>query len=73
MPCSSRSLVRTLILIPVAPKLIRIRIRVLTWLYWNWAVNLLENHFRGWVLFLRIILFVVAAALFLAGWEDLRD
>ena len=58
-----------LFLIPLAPKLVRLRIRVLRWLHWNWAANLLENHFRGWVLFVRIVLFVVAAALVLAAFD----
>ena len=58
----------SLILIPLAPKLVRLRIRFLKWIHWNWAVNLLERHFQGWVLFFRIILFVIAAMLFYAGW-----
>ncbi len=61
-----------LILIPAAPKLVRLRIRFFRWLHWNWAVNLLEKHFDGWVLFFRIILLVIAAVLLYVGWEDLR-
>ena len=49
-----------LILIPLVPELLRLRVSVLRWLHWDWAANLLENHFRGWVLFARIVLFVVA-------------
>ncbi len=48
-----------LILIPLVPKLLRLRVRFLRWLHWDWAANLPENHFQGWVLFVRIILFVV--------------
>ena len=62
----------SLILIPLAPKLVRLRIRLLRWLRWNWAVNLLEKHFDGWVLLVRIILLVIAAGLLYVGWEDLR-
>ena len=62
----------SLVLIPLAPKLVRLRIRILRWLHWDWAVNLLERHFDGWVLFFRVVLFVVAVVLFYAGWEDLR-
>jgi len=58
-----------LVLIPFAPNLVRIRIRILRWLHWNWAANLLENHFRGWVLFFRIVLFVIAAVLILAAFD----
>ena len=65
--------VLALFLIPLAPKLVRLRIRILRWLHWDWAVNLLEKHFDGWVLFFRIVLFVIAAVLSYAGWEDLRD
>jgi hypothetical protein len=63
----------SLILIPLAPKLVRLRIRVLRWLRWNWAVNLLERHFDGWVLFFRLVLFVIAAVLLYVGWEGLRE
>jgi hypothetical protein len=63
----------SLILIPLAPVLVRIRIKFLRWLHWNWAVNLLEKHFDGWVLLFRIILLVVAVVLFCADWEDLHD
>ena len=52
-----------LILIPFMPKLVRLRIRVLKWLHWNWAANLLENHFQAWVLIFRVVVVVVAAVL----------
>ena len=52
-----------LILIPLAPQLLRLRLRFLRWLHWNWAVNLLESHFQSWVVFLRTLLFVIAAFL----------
>ena len=62
-----------LILIPIAPTLVRLRIRFFKWLHWNWAVNLLEKHFDAWVLFFRILLFVIAVVLLFAGWRDLHD
>ena len=62
-----------LILIPLAPQLVLLRIRILRWLHWNWAVNLLEKRFDAWVWFFRIVLFVIAAVLLYAGWEDLRN
>ena len=49
-----------LILIPLVPKWLRLRIRFLRWLHWDWAANLREKHFQGGVLFSRIVLFVVA-------------
>ena len=61
------------ILIPFAPQLVRLRIRIRKWLGWNWAVNLLEKHFDGWVLLTRIVLLAIAAVLFYLGWEDLLD
>jgi len=57
-----------LVLIPFAPTLVRLRIRILRWLHWNWAVNLLESHFQGWVVFFRIMLFVIATLLLYFGW-----
>ena len=62
-----------LILIPLAPKLVRLRIRILRWIHWNWAVKLLEKYFDGWVLFVRIVLLVIAVVLLYAGWEDLHE
>ncbi len=49
-----------LVLTPLMPQLLRIRLRFLKWLNWDWAVHLLEDHFQGWVLFGRIALFAVA-------------
>ena len=49
-----------IVLIPLTPKLLRLRLRFLRWLHWSWAANLLEDHFQGWVLFARLILFIVA-------------
>jgi hypothetical protein len=63
----------SLILIPFAPKLVRLRIRILRWLHWDWAVNLLEKQFDGWVWFFRIVLLVIAAVLNYIGWEDLHE
>ena len=59
-----------LILIPFAPQLVRLRIRFFRWLHWNWAVNLLESHFQSWVVFLRTLLFVIAAFLLYVGWTQ---
>jgi hypothetical protein len=63
----------SLILIPFAPTLVRLRIRILTWFHWSWAVNLLEKNFDGWVWFFRIVLLVIAVVLFYIGWEDLNQ
>jgi len=61
-----------LILVPFMPHLLRLRIRILRWIRWNWAANLLENHFAGWVLLFRVLLSVVAVVLFGAGWRELH-
>lgn len=61
-----------LVLIPIAPQLVRLRIRGLRWLRWDRAANLLENHFEGWVLFLRILMFGLAAMTGYVGWQELR-
>ena len=57
-----------LILIPLMPKLVRLRIKILRWLRWDWAANLLENHFRNWVLVFRLVVTVAAAAFLYIGW-----
>ena len=49
-----------LILVPFAPQSMRLRIRILRRLHWNWAANLLESHFQSWVVGIRTILFVIA-------------
>jgi len=59
-----------LVLIPFVPQLVRLRIRILRWLHWNWAVNLLERHFQGWVSFFRIFLFVLAIVMLAIGWSQ---
>ena len=51
----------------VAPKLVRLRIRFFKWIYWTWAVRVLEEHFERWVLVIRIVLLGLAAVLFLFG------
>ena len=56
-----------LILIPVAPKLVRLRIRFFKWIHWTWAVRVLEEHFERWVLVIRIVLLVLAVALLFFG------
>jgi hypothetical protein len=32
-------------LMPLVPPAVRLRIRVLRWIGWKWAANLLENNF----------------------------
>ena len=56
-----------LILIPVAPKLMRLRIRFFKWLHWTWAARVTEEHFERWVLVLRTVLLVLAVALLFFG------
>ena len=62
-----------LILIPWAPALVRLRIKLLRWLNWSWAVNLLESHFQGWVVFFRVVLFVIAIVLLFIAWIDYAE
>lgn len=59
-----------LILIPFTPQLVRLRIRTLRWIHWSWAANLLESHFQGWVVFVRVLLVVIATALFYIAWTQ---
>ena len=50
--------------IPVVPKLLGLRIRVLRWMHWDWAADWLEEHFEKAVLFRRMALLGVALVLF---------
>ena len=59
-----------LILIPLAPKLLRLRIRFFRWIHWEWAAKLLEDHFRGWSWFLRLMLLAIAVVLLYLGWTE---
>jgi len=61
----------SLIFIPFTPQLLRLRIRFFRWIHWNWAANLLENSFQGWVLFVRVFLLLLAIVLLYFGWRVL--
>ena len=56
-----------LILIPVAPTMVRLRIGFFRWIHWTWAVSVIEEHFERWALFFRIVLLGLAVVLFLIG------
>ena len=56
-----------LVLIPVAPKMVRLRIRFFRWIHWDWSADVLEKHFERWVFFFRIALLGVAIVLFSIG------
>ena len=59
-----------LILIPVAPTMVRLRLGFFRWIHWTWAVSVIEEHFERWVLFFRIVLLGLAVVLFLVGVES---
>ena len=60
-------------LMPLVPHAVRLRIRVLRWIGWNWAANLLEKNFDDWVMFGRVVIVVMAIVLFCAGWILLHE
>jgi len=62
----------TLALIPFAPQLLRLRLRFLRWINWDWAANLLDKYFGRWVMFFRIVLIVIAVVLLYLSWGNLR-
>ncbi len=64
--------VLSLALIPFALQLLRLRLRFLRWIHWDWAANLLEKYLDRWVMLFRIVLVVIAAGLLYFGWESLR-
>ena len=59
-----------LILIPLATKLLRLRIRFFRWIHWEWAAKLLEDHFQGFCLLRRVVFFVIAVVLLYLGWTQ---
>ena len=59
-----------LLLIPWVPQLVRLRIRFLRWIRWEWAAKLLEDHFAGWCWFFRVVILLIAAVLLLIGWRQ---
>jgi hypothetical protein len=63
--------VLAVLMIPIAPQLLRFRIKIMRWVHWDWAGNVLEQHFEGWVRFIRIVLALIAAALIYFGWQNL--
>ncbi len=62
-----------LVLTFLAPQLVRLRIRVLRWIHWDWAANLLEDYFDRWVWFFRFVLLILSAILFVLGWRGPID
>lgn len=55
------------ILQPLVPRMIAFRILVLKKLHLNWMVGIHERHFGAWVMFIRVILGIIAAALLYAA------
>ena len=56
-----------LILIPFAPGMMRLRIKLLRWLRWNCLADFHQRHFKGIVLAARIIMLVFAVTLTIFG------
>lgn len=59
-----------LISIRYMPQLVRLRIRVLKFLKWTWAANLLERHFDMWVMLFRYLVFVIALTALYFAWAS---
>ena len=57
----------TAALIPIAPKLLCFRIKVLRFLRLNWLANLHEKYFKGFVLGVRITLAVITVVMLAVG------
>ena len=47
-----------LIIIPLIPKLLRLRLRFLRWIRWERSAKRLEARFHGWIWLLRINFFL---------------
>ena len=59
-----------LILIPLAPGVVRLRIRFCRWIRWEWAAKVLEDHFQAWRLFFRVAFSLIAAVFLYVGWAQ---
>ncbi|MCY4056672.1 MAG: hypothetical protein OXG44_01590 [Gammaproteobacteria bacterium] len=60
-----------LLAIPWVPQLVRLRIRFLRWIHWEWGARLLEDHFAGWCSFFRVAFAVLAVVLLFIGWRQM--
>ena len=60
----------SLVCVPVTPQLLRLRVRLLRWLKWNWAADLLEKYFPRWVILVRIVLIIIALTLCYFAWPQ---
>ncbi len=58
-------------LIPLAPKVLMLRIKLFRFLRWNWLAALHEKHFVGFILAARIILAGIAILLLTTGLRQL--
>ena len=59
-------------LIPLVPKMMNFRILVFRKLHLNWLANLHENHFKGFVIAVRIIMATIGLILLLLAAGVIR-
>ena len=59
-----------LLLLPLVPKMVTLRIKILRFLHLRWLADLHEKYFRGLTIALRVILAAMAGLLTAlgAGW-----
>ncbi len=58
-------------IVPFVPALMRLRISILRFFRWSWLAVLHQNHFNGFVLFARIVIFlagIVSLVFAYIGW-----
>jgi len=53
-----------IVLLPIVPKMVRVRIAVLRWLRWKWMADLHEKGFNPIVAVVRVVMACIAAYLF---------
>ncbi len=53
-----------IILLPIVPKMVQVRIAVLRWLRWNWLADAHERGFKPLVIAVRVVMVCIAAYLF---------
>ena len=59
-----------LVLAQFPSQVVRFRIRFARWINWNWAADLLEDHFEAWVRFFRVLLLIIAAVFLIVAWRE---
>jgi len=56
-------------MIPLAPQILRLRIKVFRWMHWYRWADWFESHLRGLVFGLRVTLALIGVVLLFSAWQ----